>query len=288
MKEMLARDHALKAVVTKECPDIMAAVGGVNISHVRLATGCPAIVFYDTENARLSNAITYPFASRVVVPRCYSAWLPPWNLRYPGYHELSYLHPNHFQPSRDKALSCGLSDDGETFFIRTVSWQASHDVSEHGWSIDLLAQLVDFFSARGKVIISSEADLPAEFRPYLYTGPPGDIHHLMAFCRLYIGESATMASESAVLGVPAIYAALTGRGYTDEQERRYGLVKNVQIISSEEIIGAAEELLAREPEEYRRRRQRLLDETIDVASFAADLVESYPDIAGLKERYGLA
>jgi len=40
----------------------------------------------------------------------------------------------------------------------------------------------------------------------------------MAYCRAFIGESATMASEAAVLGVPAVYAAETGRSYTDEQE----------------------------------------------------------------------
>ena len=35
-----------------------------------------------------------------------------------------------------------------------------------------------------------------------------------------------MASESAVLGVPAIYIDNEGRGYTTEQENKYGLVYN--------------------------------------------------------------
>jgi len=99
-----------------------------------------------------------------------------------------------------------------------VSWKANHDIGEHGWSRALLAGLVQRLSAAGKVLISSEADLGAEFEPYLYRGRVSDIHHVMAYCRAFIGESATMASEAAVLGVPAVYAAETGRSYTDEQE----------------------------------------------------------------------
>ena len=35
-----------------------------------------------------------------------------------------------------------------------------------------------------------------------------------------------MSSEAAVLGVPAVFIATTGRGYTDDEERRYGLVRH--------------------------------------------------------------
>ena len=43
---------------------------------------------------------------------------------------------------------------------------------------------------------------------------------------MIVGESATMSSEAAVLGVPAVMIATTGRGYTDDQERRYELVRH--------------------------------------------------------------
>ena len=32
-----------------------------------------------------------------------------------------------------------------------------------------------------------------------------DIHHVLYYANLFIGESATMATESAVLGIPARY-----------------------------------------------------------------------------------
>jgi len=275
-QELISRDRRLYRVVREEKPDIMVGIGGVFIAHVGFLTRTPSLVFYDTENATLSNLITYPLASLVVVPACYQAWLPPWHLRYPGYHELSYLHPAHFTPDRAIALACGLAPDRPTFLIRTVSWQASHDLRENGWSEELLRQTVAHLGQRGKVLISAEAGLPEDLRPYRYQGPPEQIHHLMAHLDLFVGESATMASECAVLGVPAVYAAETGRGYTDEQESRYGLVKNVRSIRWPELQAAIDTFLARPKEAYVGERQRLLADTIDVGRFVAELAQEYP------------
>ena len=281
--ELIKRNRALLRIVRSEKPDIMVGIGGINISHVRVITRIPAIVFYDTENAVLSNMITYPFASRVVVPECYKAWLPPWHLKYPGYHELSYLHPKRFEPSKKKAIQAGLSLEKETFLVRTVSWQASHDISEKGWSQELIIKLVNYLKEKGKVIVSAEGSLPREIASYRFNGPIHYIHHLMAFSRLYIGESATMASECAVLGTPAIYAAMTGRGYTDEQEERYGLVKNIGKLTWDAIECAINEFLGKSYDSFALKRDQLLREKIDVASFVADLVESYPKIKGIQK-----
>ena len=68
---------------------------------------------------------------------------------------------------------------------------------------------------------------------------------MLAHCRAFVGESATMASECAVLGVPAIYAAQTGRGYTNEQESRYGLVTNLRLLEWGSMQTAVDQILAR-------------------------------------------
>jgi len=275
-RELVSRDRKLYQVVREEKPDILTGIGGVFVAHVGTLTRTPSVVFYDTENATLSNLITYPFSSLVVTPDCYQSWLPPWHLRYPGYHELSYLHPNHFHPNQEIAIACGLSTNRPTYLIRTVSWQASHDLSENGWSEDLLRRLTNYLSEHGKVIISAETALPDDLQQYRYQGPPEQIHHLMAFLSLFIGESATMASECAVLGVPAIYAAETGRGYTDEQEENYGLVKNVRNISWQYLKDAIDSFLATSKDTYAEKRQRLLNDKIDVSTFVAELIKDYP------------
>jgi predicted glycosyltransferase len=236
-------------------------------------TRTPSLVFYDTENAKLQNAITYPFATRVIVPRCYRAWVPASHLRYIGYHELSYLHPTRFIPSMEIAAKNGLDPQRDNFFVRTVSWQANHDVGESGWNERLLTELVAFLSIRGKVHISSEAHLPPQLATYAYGGKVREAHHVMAHCRLFVGESATMASESAVLGVPAIYAAKTGRGYTDEEESRYGLVTNIRKLEWGLLRAAIEQMLGKPLDYWRQQRTQLLADTIDVAAYVADIIE---------------
>lgn len=212
-KELVSRDLALFKVVKKTKPDVMAAIGGVFIAHVGKLTSVPSLVFYDTENATLQNAITYPLASAVIVPKCYHAWLPQKrHIRYSGYHELSYLHPDYFTPCREIAVTNGVQEQGKTFFLRLVSWQANHDVGENGWSEALLEKLINKLTSLGTILISSEAPLNPAMESYRYQGDINQVHHVMAFSSLFIGESATMASECAVLGVPAIYAAETGRG----------------------------------------------------------------------------
>ena len=211
------------------------------------------------------------------MPECYSAWLPPWHLRYPGYHELSYLHPDVFSPDINTAIKCGLEPNRKNFLIRTVSWQASHDINEQGWNRELLASTVNFLSQHGKVMISAEGELPDELQPYMYTGAPEKIHHLMAHLTMFVGESATMASECAVLGIPSIYAAKTGRGYTDEQEEKYGMVINVRELSWENLHKAMTSIIELPASIRETRHNKLLSDKINVAEFVADLILQYPE-----------
>lgn len=275
-KELISRNFSLLKVISQVKPDIMVAIGGVSIAHTGFLRRIPSLVFYDTENAHLQNLITYPFCSLVAVPECYNAWLPPWHLRYPGYHELSYLHPEIFTPDLKTAIDCGLDPNRRNFLIRTVSWQASHDITEHGWTPNLLAKTVHFLAEQGNVMISAEGALPEELQPYAYKGAPEKIHHLMAHLTMFVGESATMASECAVLGIPSIYAANTGRGYTDEQEKKYGLVVNVKELSWKQLEEAMTSLIALPANIKQTMHTKLLSDKINVANFVADLVLQYP------------
>ncbi len=95
---------------------------------------------------------------------------------------------------------------------------------------------------------------------------------------MVVGESATMASEAACLGIPAVFISDTGRGYTTEQDQKYGLVKHYRLDQWEEIIDTltswtAQDLYA----EWQQRRWKMLNEKIDVSAWMIDLIENYPD-----------
>lgn len=272
--ELVVRDFRLWRVVRRWRPDVMAAIGGIFIAHAGALARVPSLVFYDTENAKLQNLLTYPLATRVIVPRCYAAWTPKGReLRYPGYHELSYLRPPYFAPQRDIAETNGVVIDGPTYLVRLVAWKANHDIGERGLSHDAVRKVVQRLAERGKVLISAESSLPDDLEAYRYKGDPSLIHHVMAHCAGFFGESATMASECAVLGVPAVYAANTGRGYTDEQEARYGLVHNARSLDSTTLDAALNWLLSFPANRGHMLRQALLDDTCDVAAYAASVIE---------------
>ncbi len=125
------------------------------------------------------------------------------------------------------------------------------------------------------MLVSSEAPLPPDLAPLEVKGPVQDIHHLLAHAQLVVGESATMSSEAAVLGVPAVFIATTGRGYTDDEERRYGLVRHFTEDQFDAAVAAIEELQAGSPRELgQAARRRLLNEKIDVTQWMIDYFES--------------
>ena len=275
-RELLSRNRALIRQVREFRPDVMAGLGGISAAQVGWLLRVPSVVFYDTETARLQNALTYPFATRVVVPDCYQAWVPKRKTtRYRGYHELSYLHPDYFQPDRQKALEAGLDPEQDTFLLRLVSWKASHDVGLKGWSPPLLDAVVDHLRKRGRVIISAEGELPEHHEPLRYSGDPGQIHHLIAYCRACIGESATMASEAVVLGTASVYIATESRGYVDEQAERYQLAKILPIEKTDRILKAIDDMLSVSTETIQGCHQELIGGCVDVANeVASQLIET--------------
>lgn len=265
-RELIYRNSALLRIASKFKPAILTGIGGISAAQVGLVLRTPSVIFYDTETARLQNLMTYPFSTRIVVPKCYKGKLPARKaVRYRGYHELSYLHPNYFTPRQDIALENGLAPKGDTFLLRIVSWKASHDIGLKGWSLEVLDAVVEHLREHGSVIISAEGKLPEHLEPLRYTGDSSEIHHLIAYCRACIGESATMASEAVTLGVPAVYAATESRGYIDEQASRYQMVRIAPAVNPDAILTAINEMLTIPVTEVKRRHRLLLEDTVDVA-----------------------
>ena len=84
-----------------------------------------------------------------------------------------------------------------------------------------------------------------------------------------------MASEAAVLGVPALFISDTGRGYTDDEEKEFGLVFNFTTGQRDAVFAKLGELLAMPAlrEEFRKRRQQLLASRIDVTKWLLEYVD---------------
>lgn len=275
--EMVEHSWGILRAIRRHHSQVIAAIGGTFIVYPAKLCRIPSLVFYDTENAKLSNRITYPAATRILTPRAYRDDLGHKQLRYKGYHELAYLHPNRFRPDPSKLKSEGL-EPGEPFtFVRLVSWKSHHDIGDYG--VKDPREVVRRLEKFGRVLVSSEAPLPDDLKLYERKGKTGDVHHVMAFAQLLFGESATMASESAQLGVPSIFLSTSSRGYTDEQERLYKMVFNFNGVKAieEDALQCAEQILAdpNSPQIFQERRERMLADVVDVTAFIADTVEHF-------------
>lgn len=275
--ELLEHGGGVWRAVGQHRSQVIAAIGGSFMVHAARLRGIPALVFYDTEHAKLSNRITYPFATRIYTPRAYQHELGPKQVRYNGYQELAYLHPNRFTPDPAKLAAEGLQP-GEPFtLVRLVAWGSHHDTHDYG--VRDIHTVVERLAKFGRVLISSEAPLPPDLQPYERRGSRGDVHHVMAHARLLFGESATMASESAQLGVPAIFLSTSSRGYTDELAQRYELVLNFNGANAlqADALACAESILsdAAAPARFAERHRQMLAEQIDVTAFVVEQVEQF-------------
>ena len=206
-------------------PEVVTGIGGVTASHTALAVGAKSVVFTDTEHETLINRLTHPVADTIVTPECYQDDLGEKQVRYPGYHELAYLHPDRFTPD-PSVLDDRRVDPEDTFaVVRVSAWDSSHDVGASGFA-DLGAAVERLEDAGATVLVTSEVPLPDDLERCRTSIPPEQMHHLLAFADLFVGEGATMAAESAVLGTPAVYVNSLTMGYTNELEARYGLLRH--------------------------------------------------------------
>ena len=193
--------------------------------------------------------------------------------------EICYLHPNYFKAEKEDLKKYGIDVDNKYTVIRFVSWNANHDIGHYGISYDNKINAVNEFLKYGNVYISTEQALPKPLERYKLKIPPEIIHNLVAFASLYYGESATMASEAAILGTPAIYIDNQGRGYTDEQQDKYGLVFNYsESIKDQELsINKGVSILKSKNYYFKQRSQLMLRDKLDITSFIYWFIENYPN-----------
>jgi len=103
-------------------------------AHAARLLGVPMVVFDDSERATLQARLTYPFATTICTPEGFERDVGDKQDRYPGYHELAYLHPDRFDPDPDRLEAVGVDPREPYAVCRFVSWGASHDVGNRGLS----------------------------------------------------------------------------------------------------------------------------------------------------------
>jgi uncharacterized protein len=240
----------------------------------------PSIVLSedDAEAVSLFAKTTYPFATYILSPdSCYNGKWDKKTIKYNSYHELAYLHPNHFKPE-PSIVSQYLDLNEPYFLLRFSSLNAYHDTGISGISADIATKIINKIEPFGKVLISSERKLPSNFEKYRIGIKSSEMHHFLAFAKIYIGDSQTMAAEAGVLGTPFIRINdFVGKlGYLDELENKYKLGYGIlpgNINKTFEKI----DLILNSPNlknEWLLKREIMLNEKCDFSEYLLDFIKT--------------
>jgi uncharacterized protein len=261
-------------------PDVFLSHGSPYAAYASWLIGKPHISFEDTFNSEQIR-LYKPFTDTILTGDYEHSLKSSKIIKYAGYHELAYLHPNRFIPDKTVLNELGVQPGEKYVILRFVSWLATHDIGHSGISYENKLKAVREFEKYAKVFISSEKELQGGLNTYKIDIRPEMMHDAIAFSTLLFGESATMASEAAVLGVPAIFLDNTGRYYTNELENKYRLCFNYTESEDDQsrAISKGIELLSTDglEDEWERRRKQLLDDKTDVTDFLIWFIENWPD-----------
>lgn len=281
------KDNKIDIVVSRTNPFVLPATFVLRIPHLLVS---------DTEHASAAPIMRYIFNKMgdcALVPSCFWYTMHKKQYEWAGNIEMYYCHPNRFHYKAPWEL-LGLAPDTQFAIVRFVKWDAYHDTKlVGGFTLDQKRDLVRRLAAHMRVFISSETELPQDLEPYRIKIPIERMHDVQAAASLFVGESATMASESVVLGTPAVYIDEVGRGYTDEEAREdllymFRPVPNKESLlpnekewikgGVEECIETAEMLASPtyDREAWKHRHEAWMQTKIDPTAWLTWLIENYP------------
>lgn len=262
----------------------------ISLAHASRFCKMKSIIFDDDDDdiQPLMARLGHPFADLIVSPSAVANNRASRKaLFYPGYHELAYLHPVRFIPDASVLGDAGISPGEKFFIMRFNAFRAHHDRSVSGLSPEQKLKLVRQLLNHGKVFVTTEANIEQELSEFQLRVSPDKAHSLIYYATMFIGDSQTMTSEAAVMGVPALRCNTLADSisYLREEEETYGLTYAYKPYEFTLLQDRIEELL-RIPDlrsEWNRRRDIMLAATIDLTAFMVWLTENFTKAAGIAD-----
>lgn len=278
----LKREIKLYKIVKKFKPSLMFGTSG-ELIHVGKLLNIPMLFLAEDDVKIIPKlALThYPFVSYVLSPvSCNNGFWNNKTIHYPGFHELAYLYPKSFKPNLE-IVKKYLDHNIPYIMIRFSKLDAHHDRGINGIENELALKIIELAKPYGNIFITSERKLEPELEKYRINIIPKDIHHIMAYASLYIGDSQTMAAEAGMLGTPFIrFNDFVGRiGYLNEIENVYNLGFGFLTDQADEMLEKVKELLSLKNIKilWQDKRNIMIADKIDVSIFFVWLIENYPN-----------
>ena len=280
LSDMINRDYRAYRLIKKIKPQLLIG-SSVEISHVGKLLGIPSVITHedDYDNMKFFSYSAFPFATNILSPNgCRQGRWQKKTINYPGYHELSYLHPNNFTPNEQ--IQERLPKE-PYFLLRFSQFTAHHDFGASGISDQLASQIIDLLQPIGQIMISSERKLSEELEKYRIRFKASELHDVLYSAKMLIGDSQSMTMEAAVLGIPAIRFNKFAENYSiavlDELETKYKLAIGINNQNPDKLIHTVRDLI-NDPNtniKWRERKDKLLSEKTDTCQFFVSYITDY-------------
>lgn len=174
------------------------AIGtSVSISYLSLFGNVVSINVQEDDDAviPLHVLLAYPLSSFIVNPKLLQfQHFAKKRLLHHSLHEMAYLSAAVFQPDKT-VLNKYQLEPYQYVIVRKVKLDAHHDVGQSGLTPEHL-NLLDAHAENLTMLHSNEVGTQKI--------EVADMHHLLAYARLLITDSQTMAAEAACLATPVI------------------------------------------------------------------------------------
>lgn len=278
---LIEADYKLFKSAKKFKPDLFLSFGSAYAAHVSKLLGRPHIAFDDTEHAKFEHIMYVPFTKCILTPNSFKKDFGAKHIRFAGSMDMAYLHSKYYESNIRYLEELQLKNKAY-FLLRFVNWGASHDLGQSGFSVEGKEKIIKLLAQYGEVVISSEGNLPDEFRKYLYKGNPYQIHTLLQYATLFISESGSMATEAAILGTPSIMVNTSAKYFgVFEYISKFGNLfyfddENQAIEKIEYLLG-----INNLKESSIQNAQEYIRHTINLTDFMVWFIENYPKSFGV-------
>ena len=230
--------------------------------------------------------MAYPYAKYIIAPEVTD--VHKWKhkkLAYLGTQKSAYLHPKYFKPDAS-VLEKYNHKDTKYFLIRLVSYKALHDTlysASSGLDEKILDRLIPILENYGKVLISFENEINDKYKTYVLNLEFADIHSLIYYADMFIGDSQSMHIEAALLGTPSIrsnkWVMTKDRvNVIDYVEKKCPFNISIPLKHEESLINRAQFFLETDSKQKAQfYSKRFFEENTNLTDFMFWILSEYPE-----------
>ena len=227
----------------------------------------PTLTYDDTDfNPRLLPAIKR--ADYIFSPSNYPHTFHKNHFHIQTYKELAYLDP--YIP-RDEEL-------GDAVFFRLTRTDSIHHSAGTSINVPWIIKEINRISDVHITFLSSETGIADDLSGKVLFPDRMKIHQDLRKCRVFWGNSATMAAEAVILGIPSIFVGSEKFAYLQELEG-YGLLFCFPPDEIESSFNKLNELLMQSDagKQFENTLARLLKGKINISDLIIWFIENLPD-----------